>query len=165
MIDEKATVRFWSKVDKNGPIVSHVDGLGPCWLWAAALDKDGYGKLRVGGRMLSAHRVSYELHNEPIPNGMCVCHCCDTRLCVNPTHLFLGTQADNNRDMTIKGRQDTARGEASGTAKLTEADVLSIRALYATGGLTHRELAKRFGVERSNVSHIVSRKTWSHVAA
>jgi len=155
--------RFWSKVDKDGPEVTHVDGLGPCWLWAAALDKDGYGKLRVGGRMLSAHRVSYELHNEPIPNGMCVCHCCDTRLCVNPTHLFLGTVADNNRDMTIKGRQDAARGEASGTAKLTEADVLSIRAQHAKGGVSQGALAKLFGVDQANISCIISRKRWAHV--
>jgi len=166
MIDGKITVRFMSKVDKNGPTVTHVKGLGCCWLWTAALDKDGYGKLRVGDRKLLAHRASWAIHNGPIPEGMCVLHRCDVKLCVNPAHLFLGTQADNMRDMTIKGRgvqHPAPPGEGHHFAKLTDAKVVEIRTLYAMGGVSQRALAKRFGVAYSSISDVLSRKHWAHV--
>jgi len=162
MTDEKITARFMSKVDKDGPTVAHVDGLGSCWIWIAYRRRDGYGQMRVGGRMLSAHRVSYELHNGPVPNGLCVLHRCDVPGCVNPTHLFLGTKADNNRDRNAKQRH--ASGEQHGSARLSAANVLEIRKLYAAGGVFQRELGKRFGVTTMSISHILSRKRWRHVA-
>jgi len=167
MIDEKMMARFWAKVDKNGPIVSHVKGLGCCWLWKAATNSDGYGLVGVDGRTLRAHRVSWEIHNGPIPAGMCILHRCDNPACVNPAHLFLGTDADNIRDCVAKGRHVThpaPPGEGHRSAKLTDANVLEIRKLYAAGGVFQRELGERFGVSRQNISYILSRKAWAHVA-
>jgi len=162
-ITRDAHARFFSKVDKDGPTVSHVDGLGPCWAWTAAVRRDGYGWLRVGGRMLRAHRVSWAIHNGPIPTGMCVCHRCDTRSCVNPEHFFLGTKGDNNRDCVAKKRHVPLPGEQNSQAKLTEAKVIQIRKLYATGGVSQKALGKRFGVAKSNIWSILSRKHWVHL--
>lgn len=91
--------RFWSKV--------LMIPFSECWLWTGWHDADGYGKLAIPSpsrSQLLAHRVSWEIHHGPIPAGKCVLHRCDTPSCINPAHLFLGTQADNMRDMHAKGR-------------------------------------------------------------
>lgn len=92
--------RFWSKVNKNGPIHPIV---GQCWVWIGACNKN-YGNIKINKKFNYSHRVSWELHNGPIPNGMCVLHHCDNSLCVNPKHLFLGTKYDNTHDCINKGR-------------------------------------------------------------
>lgn len=136
-----------------------------CWLWTAALDHNGYGLIGSGGKHgtnLQAHRVSWELHCGPIPDGQCVLHRCDTPSCVNPDHLFLGTQIENLLDMTQKGRRapmPVTDGEANGRAKLTEADVFKIRRLRAAG-VGGPTLAKQFGVDHKTVYRACSGAAW-----
>jgi predicted DNA-binding protein (UPF0251 family) len=146
--------RFWSKVKVGGP--------DECWDWQRSKNPDGYGMFLLRRRCVRAHRAAYELHYGVIPNGMVVCHRCDRPACCNPAHLFLGTQVENIADMVRKGRQQ--RGERSGRAKLTAADVDAIRASFAAGE-TQQAIAKRYGVGGQHVSRIVHRETWFHVAA
>lgn len=142
--------RFWEKVKKT-------DG---CWEWIGSKKDKGYGEMRVNGKLPSTHRLSYELHKGKIPKGMCVCHSCDNRACVNPNHLWLGTYTDNNHDRDRKNRGADNRGEKSACAKLTWKKVKKIRALYSTGDTTHKELANKFGVHRSAITHIFMGLTW-----
>ncbi|HEX8011565.1 MAG TPA: HNH endonuclease [Casimicrobiaceae bacterium] len=123
--------------------------------------KDGYGALTIRRRYWLAHRFAYECVKGPIPPGMCVCHACDNPSCVNPEHLWLGTNADNVADKVVKGRQ--LRGEKAALAKLTEAKVRTIRAEYAAGVAGYKKLARKYGVNRTTIRPIVRRKTWRHV--
>lgn len=139
-----------------------------CWIWTAAACSRGYGFINDNGEIRRSHRVSWELHNGPIPegsgyHGTCVLHKCDTPECVNPDHLFLGTQAENVTDMFGKGRGKKASGERHGRAKLTKKDVLSIRRRYAEGGISHQKIASKYRVSESLVGFIVNRKIWRHV--
>ena len=134
-----------------------------CWLWTNNVSSNGYGLIKLNGRQARAHRVSYELNIGPIPSGLCVCHHCDTPICVNPGHLFLGTVADNVADMVAKGRQARLHGEAHGRAKVTAADVQEIRRRYASGDVSHRELAAKYGVCQTQTRRIVQRKGWAHI--
>ena len=95
-----------------------------CWLWGGYTGEKGYGQIMIGGITYRAHRVSYEQHIGPIPEGMLVCHTCDTPSCINPEHLFVGTAKDNTQDAIRKKR--AVIGEANARAKLTEAQVLDI---------------------------------------
>lgn len=107
------------------------------------------------------HRVSYELAHGPIPEGLGVLHRCDNPACVRPEHLFLGDQEANMGDCSSKGR--TTIGERSASAKLTEADVLTIRACYAAGGVSQGALAREYGLCQATVSELLRRLTWRHV--
>lgn len=132
-----------------------------CWIWTMSLHRLGYGQVMVARRNTKAHRLAYELFVGPIPDGLQVCHTCDTPPCINPAHLFLGTFADNMRDKVWKGRQ--AKGEAQGHAKFTEAAVLEVRQLYAAGGVSQRALAAVFGVSQRAIGRALTRRTWSHI--
>jgi hypothetical protein len=139
-----------------------VDKVAECWEWQAQRSRDGYGKLQLRGKKHLAHRLSFEVHCGPIPDGINVCHRCDNPCCINPSHLFLGTQADNIADKFAKGRGVTPRlfGADHSQAKLTEADVLAIRASSAS----QSQMAKAFGVSKSTIGSIRTGKTWAKPA-
>lgn len=124
---------------------------GDCWERGGWKNNNGYGFIRDGKRYL-AHRWSYETFVGPI-GGSCVLHRCDNPSCVNPDHLFLGSRADNNADMAAKGR-------ARAIAKVTEGDVVAIRA----DTRPQRVVAREYGVTQSAISRIKSRKNWGRVA-
>ena len=114
------------------------------------------------GRLLQSHRLAWTLANGPIPSGMCVCHSCDNRLCVNPAHLFLGTKAENNADRSRKKRSADQRGAANNAARLTENDALAIKAARRLG-IEVSWIARHFGITRGAVWLIATGRQWSHV--
>lgn len=152
--------RFWNKVSKNSE----------CWLWGAAKYSNGYGAFRIGKKQTTAHRVAYILSYGEIPESLVVCHSCDNRLCVNPAHLFIGTQQDNIDDMVGKGRQATGNklqhksqvGSLNNGAKLTESLVLEIRKLFGEG-MSQAKISKKLRISRLNIWNIVHRKSWTHI--
>lgn len=132
---------------------------GGCWLWGGHRHKRGYGSFYFRGKDFRAHRASWILHKGEIPDGLLVCHSCDTPACVNPGHLFLGTAKENAQDMVAKKR---CFGEAQGSAKLRNEQVIEIREKYERGAKqTH--LAREYGVNHSLVSLIVRKKRWAHL--
>ena len=149
---------FWARVER---------GAG-CWFWQGAVMGKGYGHLAVPGdrgTFVRAHRVSWTLTFGSIPAGLWVLHRCDNRRCVRPDHLFLGTALDNNRDASIKGRHgshlrpELRRGENSGTARLTWADVRDLRR-RAADGEPATTLSRRFSVHPDHVRRIVRVLSW-----
>ena len=145
-----STERFWSKVDRGDP--------DQCWEWKAATDRWGYGKFRIDEKKKYAHRVSYEFHHGPIPEGMLVLHSCDNPACVNPAHLHFGTHQDN---MIERGeRNRSASGKNNGQVKLTTDQVHQIRIRYATGGVTQKQLAEEFEVTQQQISNIILKRKW-----
>jgi hypothetical protein len=132
-----------------------------CWEWPLSHHDGGYGRVRHGSIEYRAHRLSYEIHHGPIPDGLCVCHTCDNRLCVNPAHLFLGTDRDNSDDKVAKNRQ--GRGNRMPHAKLNDEAVRQIRNLFATGNYLQRRLAEIFGVNDATIADVVNRRTWKHI--
>lgn len=146
--------RFWSKVDPSGR----------CWEWTAYRKPNGYGAFMLRkGVFVGAHTVSFALVHGPIPAGMSICHKCDNPPCVNPDHLFLGTQRDNAFDMFAKGRATRTRGTDRANARLTEDAVRAIREPAARYGLI-RALAREHGVSETTVRKIRLGKKWRHVA-
>lgn len=144
--------RFWAKVIKTED----------CWIWIGARTKRGYGVFGPHhGQALRAHRVAWELTYGPIPEGLRTLHKCDTPFCVRPDHLFLGTDADNNHDMFIKGRANKAKGETHCRAKLTESDVREIRNLLPMPRGQRVRLAKQYGVTYGAIWAIASGKNWA----
>lgn len=150
---------FWARVHKT-------DG---CWLWSGLKEKFGYGvvgcRRLISARRTHTHRLAWELTYGPIPDGLCVLHRCDVPACCRPSHLFLGTRAENMADKTSKGR--TPHGEGSALAKLSAYDVEYIRANYGFRGQNGKksavQMAKELGVTDSTVRDIVKRKLWAHV--
>ena len=137
---------FWSCVQRTEQ----------CWEWSGG-QRRGYGYFEYIGRKIAAHRLSYELHYGPIPEGQCVLHRCDNPPCVRPDHLFLVTVGDNNRDRHRKGRTSYHR------AKLTENEVRAIRNDYTGQPGEKARLAKRFSVTKTTIGYIISRKIWTNI--
>ncbi len=141
--------RFWSKVRKGRS--TH------CWLWVGSIHEVGYGRIRRNNKIVYTHRAVWELTYGPIPKGAFVCHHCDVRHCVRPSHLFLGDLRSNAADRNKKGRQ--AKGERVHTAKLSRTQRDDIRRLRLEG-LTLESLGKRFGVNHSTIWALLSDKSW-----
>lgn len=141
-------------------VLNHFEGVteSGCWLFAGGVDADGYGIIhRTHGRERRAHREAYRVTFGPIPPGMVVCHRCDVRSCVNPSHLFLGSPRDNTADMVSKSRQ--VHGAHVRSTRLTEADVIDILA----SNKPCRVVAELYGISDSAVSYIRLGRTWRHV--
>ena len=133
-----------------------------CWLYISYPDRGGYGKIRFNNKHMKAHRVSWIIHNNEIPINKLVLHKCDNPACVNPKHLFIGTQKDNMRDMVLKGRKSlkpTVVGENSHRAKFTETDIINIR----NDPRNNAEIAREYCVTTPAIRSIKIRKTWKHV--
>ena len=128
-----------------------------CWIWTGSTQVRGYGEIISNGKKIYAHRASYTVYKGDIPKGMYVCHKCDTVSCVNPDHLFLGTQRDNIHDMIKKGR--SGNGEHHPHTRLTREDVLYIRSSDERTSL----LSKKFNVSMSNINAIKRKVRWSNV--
>lgn len=125
-----------------------------CWDWAGAINSEGYGAIR-DGEQKRAHRVGYEFLVGPIPPGRHVLHHCDNRRCVNPQHLYVGTQKDNNRDTRVRGRFKPRYWRANGSGKLSEEQAREIVARYRRGGIFQRELAAEYGICQGSVSQLL----------
>lgn len=153
--------RFWAKVDKAAA--------KQCWEWTGTRNNKGYGMIGRGSAGLGkalAHRVSYELANGPIPNGLNILHSCDNPACVNPAHLRAGTQKENQVEMSLKGRSGGSgyRGEMIGTAKLNDEKVIAIRQAYVDG-VPMNDMCEQFSVSRPTVKRVIQGKTWAHLFA
>ena len=180
--------RFWEKVDKNGPIQSHMKT--PCWVWTAAKFAQGYGAFQLAPKTTRrAHRVAWELEHGPIPSGMDVLHECDHEPCVR--HLYLGTDVENAHDRAVRGQAASGQrhgsvtcpgrlpkgdkhyshthpelclqGEEHGRALLTEKQVRSILSEYTRQYGELPRLAKKYNVGKAVIERIVRRETWKHV--
>lgn len=161
-----------------------------CWEWQGFRSPKGYGRVNAPrGRKVFAHRVAWLLSRFVLPEGMLVLHRCDNPPCVNPDHLFMGTHADNSRDMVAKGRRFNPMRSAESRRKaarfgddhwarrhpelvvrgerrsdFTESDIRAIRDDYAAGGLSTRKLGAKYGISGAHAYSIVSRRAWRHVA-
>jgi len=154
ILNKKQLKNFWKKVDKSGN----------CWEWIAGFGHCGYGQFRVGDKPQLSHRVSWKLENGPIPEGLFVLHKCDNPPCVNPKHLFLGTQKDNLADMTSKGRRGSSPGEKSWNSKLTADQVYQILKLHKTNHTSYKITADIYGVAYTTITNIVHRRAWKHLS-
>jgi len=134
-----------------------------CMEWPYAASVLGYGYLRSPWGYRLAHRIAYILHYGPLlPGRWCVCHRCDNPKCFRPSHLFLGTQADNIHDGVSKGRYPSQQGGAYHRSKFTEAQVREMNSLYLAGKIQAR-IAEQFGISTQEMSYIVNKKRWAHL--
>lgn len=146
--------RFWALVQKGDD----------CWEWIGNTTKDGYGRMKRTGESAGTyvHRISWEFHFGAIPAGLKVLHHCDNPPCVNPKHLFLGTDKDNSDDKMRKGRHVASPGEKNGSSRLSKSDVVAIRTRHKNGE-RQSVLSREFKVSDVTISRIVRRLNWQSV--
>ena len=132
-----------------------------CWIWKGASLKAGYGVIKFKTKMVLAHRLSYEMSKGSIPAGMQVCHRCDVPSCVNPNHLFVGTNSDNCVDKVLKGRDNSLKMERHLRSKLTQENVLHI----LNSPLRNADLARLYKIDRSVISKVRNGLAWRGIAA
>lgn len=143
---------FWRMCEKGGE----------CWNWKKATNNDGYGILTFHGKAWKAHRLAYHFSNSGIPDGMVICHTCDNPKCVNPDHLYAGTQQQNVKDRVKRRRSGNLKGVNNGKAKLSESDVLKIRSACDSGD-RYSDVATKFGISDSHAGLIHKRRAWGHI--
>lgn len=144
--------RFWNKVE--------IIPFHPCWEWTGAkVRPNGHGILKFGNKKWLAHRLSYSIHKGKIPDGLFICHKCDNPPCVNPYHLYAGTNQDNMNDKKARGRSGSLKKERHGRAKLTQVQVDEIRLQYKKG-IRQYVLAKAYGISGNQINLIVHMKAW-----
>lgn len=155
MLNEKDSKRFWAKVDKTNS----------CWNWTAAKGAKGYGRFKLNGKLVSPHAISYQIHNDDYDSTKDVCHKCDNPSCINPEHLFLGTRTQNVLDSIQKGRWNgnPTKGADHPSSKLTDKDVMLIKAILKYSDLNVVQIAKMFSVSLTTIKNIRSKKRWSHI--
>lgn len=149
----KDVARFWSKVTKT-------DNPDDCWNWTGFLDKGGYGHIHINRKVVTAHRTAFVITFGVVPDGLHILHRCDNRRCCNPSHLFLGTNANNVKDRDVKGRNRVGYGERCARSKLTYAQVAEIKYKHMHEGIGSTTLGREYGVNKSTILRIVSEKTW-----
>jgi hypothetical protein len=142
-------IHFWSLIEKTNY----------CWIWRGYRNKGGYGSNGI----ILTHRKMWKITYGEIPPKMFVLHRCDNRSCVNPKHLFLGTQVDNMKDMVEKGRSTKGRSHKASNCKLKEKDIIEIKLLYSKGH-TQQEISVLYSVSQTNISRIIIGKTWKHIS-
>ena len=157
LLSDNLLARFWAKVAKGMP--------DECWLWTAAIGTHGYGVFGImdGTKTVTSHRLSYEIHNGPIPIGKSILHSCDVRACCNPGHLRSGTHRDNTDDMLRRNRHP--RGEAHCCAVLTADKVIAARRRHRALGESWAQLGRHFGVEPSTIRDAIIGRNWAHINA
>lgn len=161
--------RFWSRVDKNGPVLRAE--LGNCWTWTGTRTRRGYGMFHIGSGKrarpgkytFSAHRVAFFITHGRWPEPQCLHHCDGgTAGCVRPDHLYEGTVQDNARDYADRGDHSIRRGERNPIAKINDSTVREIRQRFASGERPSA-IASSLGITISHVSSVAHRRSWKHV--
>lgn len=168
MIKIRAAIEYVKAHSPNIPFKNRLESKfvrgvrNECWNWRGAVNPNGYGYLMVNIKAILASRLMWFFERGEIPGGMCICHKCDNRLCVNPNHLFLGTKKDNAQDAEKKGRLYHARGSKHGNSKLTEKDVIKIRQMHK-GGRSIKGIARDYKMSDATIGSAIKRETWVHI--
>lgn len=170
-LTDKRVSKFWRMVS----ITANDDR---CWLWNGSVNSKTkqYGRVTIEGVIINTHRLAYFIHYKIDPKDKLVCHSCDNPKCVNPKHLWLGTEEDNRKDMYLKRRnargdsstyrkypEKRKHGEKNCCAKLTEENVLEIKTLYASGDYYQMDLARKFGVSQTAIWYILNGRNWKYL--